>query len=307
MSSIYLKGVIPMANEYILSCSSTADLTLEHFKRRDIHFICFHYQLDGVDYPDDLGQTIPFDKFYQAMVDGADTRTSQINMEEYVEYFEQFLQDGKDVLHLTLSSGISGTYNSARMAQEKLAKKYPERKLIVLDSLAAASGYGLLMDGLADVRDSGATIDEAAKWVEDNKLRVAHWLFSSDLTFFIKGGRVSKTSGMIGQLLNICPMLNVSNEGKLVVREKIRTKRKAMASLVKRMTELADGNGDYNGKCFICHSARPDDASNLASMVQTAFPKLNGKPEVFSIGTTIGSHTGPGTLALFFWGQERVD
>ena len=294
-----------MANEYILSCCSTADLTLEHFQRRDIHFICFHYQLNGVDYPDDLGQTLSFDKFYQAMVDGADTRTSQVNMIEYVEYFEKFLKDGKDVLHLTLSSGISGSYNSARMAQEKLAKKYPDRKLIVIDSLAASSGFGLLMDGIADLRDSGATIEEAAKWAEENRLRIAHWLFSSDLTFFIKGGRVSKTSGMIGQLLNICPMLNINNEGKLIVREKIRTKRKAMATLVKRMTEIADDHGDYSGKCYISHSDREEDAKALALMIEQNFPKLSGKPEVFSIGTTIGSHTGPGTIALFFWGEKR--
>ena len=260
-----------------------------------------------MDYPDDLGQTVPFDKFYQAMVDGADTRTSQINMNEYVEYFEKFLKDGKDVLHVTLSSGISGTYNSARMAQEKLSKKYPERKLIVLDSLCAASGYGLLMDKVADLRDDGLTIDEAAKWIEENKLRMAHWIFSSDLTFFIKGGRVSKTSGMIGQLLNICPVLNVTNEGKLLVREKIRTKRKAMAALIAHMTEEADDRANYSGKCYICHSAREEDAKTLASMVETAFPKLNGKPEIFSIGTTIGSHTGPGTLALFFWGDKRVN
>ena len=294
-----------MANEYILSCCSTADLTLEHFQRRDIHFICFHYQLNGVDYPDDLGKTLSFDKFYQAMVDGADTRTSQVNMIEYVEYFEKFLKDGKDVLHLTLSSGISGSYNSARMAQEKLAKKYPDRKLIVIDSLAASSGFGLLMDGIADLRDSGATIEEAAKWAEENRLRIAHWLFSSDLTFFIKGGRVSKTSGMIGQLLNICPMLNINNEGKLIVREKIRTKRKAMATLVKRMTEIADDHGDYSGKCYISHSDREEDAKALALMIEQNFPKLSGKPEVFSIGTTIGSHTGPGTIALFFWGEKR--
>ena len=302
-----MKGLFPMATNYVLSCCSTADLTREHFARRNIEFICFHYQLDGKDYPDDLGQTMPFDKFYQAMVDGADTRTSQINAEEYEAYFEKFLAEGRDVLHLTLSSGISGTYNSARMAQEKLCEKYPERKLIVLDSLTASSGYGLLMDMLADQRDAGATIDEAAAWVEQNKLRLHAWFFSSDLTFFIKGGRVSKASGMIGQLLNICPMLNISNEGKLVAREKIRTKRKAITAAFNRMTALAADRDNYSGKCFISNSACFEDARAVADLIEAAFPKLNGKVLINSIGTTIGSHTGPGTVALFYWGDARKD
>ena len=302
-----MKGVIPMAHPYILSCCSTADLTPEHFQRRDIHYICFHYQLDGVDYLDDLGQSMPFDKFYQAMVDGADTRTSQINIEEYEAYFEQFLKAGQDVLHLTLSSGISGTYNSARLAKEKLSEKYPDRKLIVLDSLAASAGYGLLMDMLADQRDNGATIEEAAAWAEENKLRLNHWFFSSDLTFFIKGGRVSKTSGMIGQLLNICPVLNVSNEGKLIAREKIRTKRKAITAMLNHMIELADGREQYKGKCYISSSACLDDAKALAALIEQRFPQMDGKVQQYSIGTTIGSHTGPGTVALFFFGDKRVN
>ena len=135
--------------DYILSCCSTADLSKEHFEAMDVKYICFHYMLDGVEYPDDLGQTIAFDDFYQRMVDGADTRTAQVSAGEYETYFESFLAQGKDVLHLCLSSGISGSINSARVAAEILREKYPERKLYIVDSLAAASGYGLLMDTLA--------------------------------------------------------------------------------------------------------------------------------------------------------------
>jgi len=153
---------------FILSCCSTADLSREHFEQRDIHYICFHYELDGKQYPDDLGQTIPFDQFYQAMTDGAETRTSQINAEEYTQYFENFLKEGKDVLHLCLSSGISGSINSARLAMEDLTAKYPERKLYIVDSLAASSGYGLLMDKLADLRDEGMDIDQVRDWAEEN-------------------------------------------------------------------------------------------------------------------------------------------
>jgi len=292
---------------FILSCCSTADLSREHFEQRDIHYICFHYELDGKQYPDDLGQTIPFDQFYQAMTDGAETRTSQINAEEYTQYFENFLKEGKDVLHLCLSSGISGSINSARLAMEDLTAKYPERKLYIVDSLAASSGYGLLMDKLADLRDEGMDIDQVRDWAEENKLNLHHWFFSTDLTFFVKGGRVSKASGFVGTLLNICPLLNVSNTGKLIPRFKIRGKNRVIKEIVAKMEAFAQDRENYSGKCYICHSATLDTASEVARLVEERFPKLNGKVLINSIGTTIGSHTGPGTVALFFWGDKRVD
>ena len=291
--------------DYVLSCCSTADMTLEHFQARDLKFICFTYDLDGVTYPDDLGQTLSFDKFYQAMADGADTKTSQINADRYMEYFEGFLKEGKDVLHLVLSSGITGSYNSARIAAAELREKYPERKLYVVDSLAAASGYGLLMDRLADLRDEGMDIDALCDWAEENKLKMHHWVFCTDLTYLIKGGRVSKASGFVGYMLNICPVININVEGKLIPRKKARGKIRAMNEVVAKMEELADDRLDYSGKCYICHSACEKDAQAVAKLVEEKFPKLNGPVEIYSIGTVIGSHTGPGTVALFFWGDKR--
>ncbi len=181
-------------SDYIISCCSTADLEKEHFTKRDIRYICFHFELDGVPYRDDLGESIPFDEFYRRMKDGADTKTSQINVKEFEEYFEPFLKEGKDILHVTLSSGISGVHNSALLAAKELMEQYPEREIRVIDSLAASSGYGLLMDKLADLRDEGMSLEEAARWLEENKRRLHHWFFSTDLTFFIKGGRISKTA-----------------------------------------------------------------------------------------------------------------
>lgn len=294
-------------SDYIISCCSTADLTKEHFEKRDIHYICFHYELDGVQYPDDLGQTMPFEKFYQAMVDGADTKTSQINADEFEEYFEPFLKEGKDILHLCLSSGITGVFNSANIAKDMLEEKYPDRKIYIVDSLAASSGFGLLMDKLADLRDEGKSIAEVYEWAQENRLKLQHWFFSSDLTFFVKGGRVSKTSGFVGNMLNICPLLNVSVEGKLIPRYKIRTKRKAIEAIVNQMEQHADDRLDYSGKCYISQSACYEDARAVADLIESRFPKLDGKVLINSIGTTIGSHTGPGTVALFFWGDERVD
>ena len=293
-----------MAN-YVLSCCSTADLTKEHFENRDIHYICFHYKLDGVDYPDDLGQTIQFEDVYKKMDEGAETSTSQVNVSEYVEYFSQFLEEGKDILHVSLSSGISGTYNSAVNAALIARERYPERKIYIVDSLGASSGYGLLMDKLADLRASGMGIDEVHDWAEEHKLELNHWFFSTDLKFYIKGGRISKTAGTIGTILGICPLLNMDNEGRLIPRAKIRTKRKVIEEIVKRMEENAEGGLDYSGKCYISQSACMDAAEEVAKLVEERFPKLCGKVEINYVGTTIGSHTGPGTVALFFWGKKR--
>ena len=290
---------------YILSCCSTADLSKEHFERRNIHYICFHYQLDGKDYLDDLGQSMPFDKFYQAMVDGAETRTSQVNTEEFLGYFEGFLEQGLDILHVTLSSGLSGAINSANAAAEQLRPKYPERKIYIVDSLGASSGYGLLMDLLADKRDAGTPLDELACWAMDNRLTIHHWFFSTDLTFYIKGGRVSKTAGFVGRMLHICPLLNMNHLGQLIPREKIRTKRAVIRTIVDRMAEHAEGGLNYSGKCYISNSACLEDAQEVARLVEARFPHLNGPVEINSIGTTIGSHTGPGTVALFFVGDKR--
>ena len=150
------------------------------------------------------------------------------------------------------------------------------------------------------------TIDELRDWAEANKLHLRHWFFSSDLTFFIKGGRVSKSAGTIGNLLNICPLLDVNSEGKLIPRFKIRGKRKVIREIVAKMEEDAENGLDYNGKCFISQSACYEDAKAVADLIEARFPNLNGKVVINNIGTTIGSHTGPGTVALFFWGSERT-
>ena len=290
---------------YVLTCCSTADLPKEHFEKRNIPYTCFHFMMDGTEYPDDLGQTIAFDDFYKRIENGAKPTTSQVSPEQFTEFFESFLKEGKDVLHVTLSGGISGTYNSAVTAANGLAEKYPDRKIYVVDSLAASSGYGLLMDMAADRRDEGMDIDGLHAWIEDNRLKIHHWFFSTDLTSYYRGGRITKTSLLFGTLFHICPLLNVSNEGKLIPRNKYPGKKKVMSEIVKRMIEHADGGREYNGKCFMCQSACYDDARRVADLVEAAFPNLAAPVMINSIGTVIGSHTGPGTVALFFVGDER--
>ena len=168
-------------SDYILSCCSTADMPLEYFQKRNIPFVCFHFNMDGKEYIDDLGQSMSFEEFYKMIAAGALPTTSQVNVAQFIEFFESFLGDGKDILHISFSSGLSGTYNSAVMAREQLLQKYPDRKILVVDSLGASSGYGLLVDLAADLRDSGGTLEDVHSWVEGNKLNAHHWFFSTEL------------------------------------------------------------------------------------------------------------------------------
>lgn len=293
--------------KFILCCGSTADLSFEHLREREIEFIPFHFQLGDREYADDLGQTLPYPQFYAAMAEGAMTKTSQINADEYERYFTPLLEQGKDILYVSLSSGISGSYESALIAQKSLTERFPDRKLLIVDSLGASSGYGLLMDSLADLRDEGKTIDETARWAEEHKLEVNHWFFSTDLTFYVRGGRISKAMGWFGTVFHICPLLNVDKAGKLIPRRKIRTKKRVIAEIVTTMEEYAQNGAEYDGKCFISHAACIEDAVAVQTLIEKTFPALQGKVKIFDIGTTIGAHTGPGTVALFFMGKKRED
>lgn len=296
-----------MENTFVLSCCSTVDLTNEIMEQRDIRYVHFNYSMDGVQHKDDMGQAVSMKEFYDAMVAGAEVRTAQVNVDEYIQFFTPFLEAGRDVLHVTLSSGISGSYNSARLAADMLREKFPERKICIVDSLGASSGSGLLTVTLADLRDRGMSIDEVYAWALENRLHVHHWFYSSDLTFYVKGGRVTKAAGWFGTVLKICPVLNMDNLGRLIPRFKVRGKQKALQELLHQMEQHAAGGENYSGRCFICQSDCEDDARKLAAAVEERFPHIDGRVQVFPIGPTIGSHTGPGTAALFFFGDERVD
>ena len=292
-------------NDFVISCCTTVDLTKEHLEARNIEYIYFHYFIDGVQYDDDLGQTMTHKEFYDAMRNGCDTKTSQINATEYEEFFETFLKEGKDILHINVSSGISGAYNSANIAKDMLEEKYPDRKIYIVDSLNAASGYGLLVDQAADLRDAGMNIDEISEWLLANRSRLHAWFFTDDLTYLVKGGRVSKAAGLVGGVLNICPLMHIDAEGKLAAKQKVRTKKKAMRTLVEQIETYAENGADYAGKLYLCHADCQEDAQKVVAMIEEKIPALKGRVLVNLVGTTIGSHTGPGLIAIFFWGTER--
>ena len=322
-----------MTNSYMITCCSTADLPASYLTERGIPYSCFHFRMNGMEYDDDLGKSIPIEDFYDnirqgAMPDvlvkilngnglpiedfyenirqGAMPTTSQVNPEQYEAMFEPILKEGKDIIHMTLSSGISGTYNSAVIARDEMLERYPDRRIAVIDSCCASAGYGLLVDTAWEMMQAGAEYRELVSWIEENKKRVHHWFFTSDLTHLRRGGRISASAAFFGNMLNICPLLEVNAEGKLIPRDKYRGKKRVIREMVERMKEHAEQGDAYNGKCFLSQSSCPEDAEAVASLVEETFPQLNGKVFIVDIGTVIGSHTGPGTVCLVFWGDGRT-
>lgn len=289
---------------YILSTSSTADMPIEFFQDRDIHYVPFTYIIDEKEFKDDLGQTTSYDEFFDRIDKGAMPTTSQVNVGTYVEYFSEFLSKGLDVVHLELSSGISSSAQSMMIAKETLKEKFPEREIYFHDSLAASGGLGFLVDMVADRRDSGMSAKDLSDWIEANKMKVQHWFFVSDLNHLKRGGRVSAASAAVGGLLGICPLLHVDENGKLITKAKVRGKKKVITEIVERMKTYALDRTNYSGKVLIGHSASHGDAMAVKELIEKEFPYVSDI-KINSIGNVIGAHTGPGAVALFFYGDPR--
>ncbi len=291
--------------QYKITCCSTCDLSAGHLNSLGVPFAKYHYIIDGVDYLDDLYSTSTPEEFYGKIDAGAMPTTSQVTPAELIALWKPILDGGEDILHIEFSSGLSGGYTSAKLAKAEIEKDYKDRKIILVDSLAASSGYGLLVDKAVELKNGGMGMDELAAWLENNKLRLRHWFFSTNLQHFKRGGRISATAAAFGSMLNICPVMDVNSEGKLIVRKKALGKKKAIRELFNIMCEQAQGGQDYSGKCYISHSRVLPDAQALASLIEGNFPSLCGKVEINNIGTVIGSHTGPGCVALFYFSSDK--
>lgn len=289
---------------YILSCESTVDFPYAYAAQRELPVLFYSYLIDGESYPDDMlrdPEALP--RFYRFLSEGKLPNTSQINEFAYEEFFEDLVQRG-DVLHIAFGSGMSNSVANAQKAAQLVRERHPERKLLVIDSLCSSSGYGMLVDYAADLRDGGASMEEVAQWVMGNRNRVHHQFFSTDLKYFRRGGRVSGPAATIGAILNICPIMRLNDEGRIIAYDKVRGRKAAIRTTVERMVQHAEGGTDYSGKCFICHSNCLSDAEQTRQTILERFPRL---PEVriFDIGTIVASHSGPGTVAVFFLGDER--
>lgn len=289
--------------DYMIISDTCADLGEDMAAELGIHLIPMIFNMDGKEfrnYPD--GREYPFDEFYGRLRDGGMSSTAQINTTEFIDVFRGFLQQGKDVLYLGFSSGLSGTVNSARLAAEELAGEFPEAKIIVVDTLCASLGQGLLVWHAVQRKKAGEGIEEVARWTEDHKLNLVHWFTVDDLNFLKRGGRLSGAAAFFGTMLNIKPVLHVDNEGHLIAMEKVRGRKQSLNALVDHMekTALAPVKDQM---VFISHGGAQEDLQYVADEVKRRF----GVTKFYTnfIGPVIGSHSGPGTIALFFLGTER--
>lgn len=289
------------SSPFIIATDSTSDLPYKYLEDNHIPFIPLTFNIQGVDKKDDMGRTIDYKDFYSKMREGEPTTTAQITMHEFISFFEPILQKGQDFIYIGFSSGLSGTFESSVMAQRELVAKYPQRKLTVIDSRCASMGEGLLVHLAVEKKKGGASYDEVVKWTEDNKLKLNHWFTVDDLHHLHRGGRVSATSAIIGSILKIKPILNVNNDGKLIPMEKATGRKHAL----KRLAELMEENAvdPSSQTIFISHGDSVEDAEYVASLVRERFGVENIM--INFIGPVIGSHSGPGTIALFFMGKNR--
>ena len=287
---------------YILSCCSTMDLRKGWAEERGVNLIYAKFFLEGEEFRDDFYESISQDKLFERMLSGEKSQTTQVNTEEYIGSFRKYLEQGQDIFHICLSSGVSGTFNSCHIAKDILLEEFPERKIEIVDSLMASCGYGLLVDKACELKKQGLDMETLRIEVEKWRNRLHGYFFTSDLRFFIQGGRVSKAAGFIGGLLKICPVLKITEEGKLKPIEKARGKKQAMENILSKMEKEGYLSTE---KCLISHSACPLDAKKLAESIRDRFHP-EGNIEIFDIGGTIACHTGPGTVSSFFFGKEKA-
>ncbi len=293
-------------SNYILSCESTVDLPYKRIADRNMPILFYTYVVDGVEYIDDMGkdpESIP--NFYKMLEDGKMPSTSQINVFRYTEFFEDLLNKNEgDICHVAFGSGLTPSVNNAKEAAVLLKEKYPDRNVYVIDTLCGSSGYGLIVDLMADMKDAGKSAEELVNWAEENKGRVHHQFFSTDMKFFKRSGRVSGPVATVASILGICPIMHLDHEGRIIAYSKVRGKKAAIETTIKEMLNHAEGGSEYSGRCYISNSNCLELAKETAEAIKAAFPKLECV-EIFDIGTIIASHCGPGTVAVYFMGDQR--
>lgn len=295
-----------MNDKFQLSCESTVDLPYSYVSKRNISVIFYSYLVDGNEYTDDMcrdSEALP--RFYNFIKEGKIPTTSQINTYNYCEYFEELLKKG-DLLHIVFGSGMTASIRSANEAAEMMRKKYPDRRLVVIDSYCSSSGYGLLVDMAADLRDEGRSMEEIKEWVEQNCKKIHHQFFSTDLKYFRRSGRMTGAAATVATVLGICPLMRLNKEGRIIAYGKVRGKKNAIKETVDVMEKHAENGKYYSKKCFISHSNCLQDAKTVKAAIKERFPNIN-EVSIWDIGTIIASHCGPDTVAVYFYGDERPE
>lgn len=292
-----------MSPQFQIFTDSCCNLPYSMIKSFGLKVLPLTFNIDGKQYHSFLeGQEVDLKQFYQMMRDGKEVTTSLPNLHDAKEAFESVLESGKDVLYLGFSSGLSGTYESMNLILDDLKDKYPDRKIYAVDTLAAALGEGMLVYYASVMADEGASIEEVWEWVENNKLRAAHWFTVDDLMFLFRGGRVTRTAALAGTLLSIKPVMHVDDEGHLIPLAKVRSRKKSLGALVDHMKQTVTRPTD-DQVIFITHGDCIEDAEYVEKLVRENFQI---KDVVINIlDPVIGAHSGPGTVALFYMGSER--
>lgn len=286
-------------NEFVIVSDSTVDLPKEYLQSKQVPIISLSYIMDGVTYEEMDG--LSHKEFFEKLRAGSLPTTSQINPEQAREALEPFAKEGKDILYIGFSSGLSGSYNSVRMAAEDLKEEYPDINIIAIDSLCACMGEGLLLYKALELKEHGMSMEEIAKWVEANKLHICHNVTVDDLNHLHRGGRISKTTAVVGSMIKIKPIIHMSDERKLVVIGKERGRKKSLVSIVDRMEKQMQGYD--NDIVMITHGDCIEDAEFVKKQVEERFGIHNVM--INGIGSVIGSHTGAGVVAVFFMGDKR--
>lgn len=288
--------------EYVVTTENTCDMPYEYYAEQGVEYLYLPCTLDGMVYNKE--HDVEPKEFYTRMRAGAMPTTSQVNTEDAKKAWMPFLEAGKEILHIAFSSGLSGTYNSCRLAAQELMEEHPEYKILVVDTLCASMGQGLLLHKALELKKQGKTIDEVRRWLEEHKLNLCHVFTVDDLMHLHRGGRVSKVSAVLGTIINIKPMLHVDNEGHLILLSKARGRKKSLQMLVDMMEERVGSYREKNDIIYISHGDCQEDADYVGELVRQRWPSVKiVKTNV--IGSTIGAHAGPGTVALFFMGDRR--
>lgn len=285
-----------LMSNYVLITDSASDLPSEIAESLEVEILPMKYMVNDTPCID---KDFDMENFYNLLRGKALSLTSQTNVEEFSSYFSGYLENGKDILYIGFPLSLSGMNNSARIAARELCEKYPERKIIVIDSVSASIGQGLLVYYAALKKKSGYTIDEVADFVNENKLKFCHWFTVDDLYFLKRGGRISQATAVVGSILNVKPLLSMNGEGKLYVFDKIRGKKKVLDLMSSKIENL---NSNYK-KVFVGHADCLDDAKYVAKKISAENPSLD--VTITHLGPIIGTHTGPGTVALAFVGNSR--
>ena len=288
-------------DNYIITTDTTADLPEDYIKKHNLGIMSLTYTLEGTTYSKDNPLDVKL--FYEKMRNGSMPTTSQVNPENAKNIFLPYLKDGYDILHIAFSSGLSGSYNSTRIAAEELSEEFPDRKITVIDSLAASLGEGLLVHKAVMLKEQGADLDTVADWVEQNKLHIVHNFTVDDLFHLHRGGRVSKATAILGTMINVKPILHVDDEGHLIALSKVRGRKKSLQALVDSMEKQMGAYRSQNDIVFISHGDSLADAQYVADLVKQRFGIESFL--INYVGPTIGAHSGPGTIALFYMGDYR--